>query len=302
MNISDFSKFKVKFVPKGKSIKVKRLKEGHIPEVVEFNFAIVEFGRFFDQVKDKSLPVSKRIKKSTNHLRILAYERPGLILPALRTITRLANLPGKPYEDAKKRFTYQQAIGKINWLMAQEAWKEGINKKLGLLLERGSLLTGAFYNYPQDHLARVVAKRLDFEDGQFSLGLSDLVLPKNWKRFNKLHIQEDCIATGDSIAGLILALKEKGIFFNDIQVDVVVATQNGIKFLQRYLKYLGIKNLVFKTGGLCFRLGKHFYLRRTREEGCQKDEFYVGDMGGWSTILPKSFDKAAWWNKNRLDY
>lgn len=299
----DFSRVKVKFVPKGKTVKVKRFKGGHIPEVTEFNFAIVEFGNFFDYVKDRALPLSRRRKKSTKNFRVLAYEYPKIVEPALKIITRLANpIEAQKYKNSENRFLYQQALGKICCIMAQESWKEGIDDTLGFLMERGALLTGAFYNYPCDYIARIVAKRLDYENGQFGLGLSNLILPKNVKRFKKLHIQEDCIATGDSIAGAVLALKKKGIVFNEVQIDAVVITQTGAEFLQKYLKYLGIKRITFKCGGLCFKLGEHFYLRRTKEEGYKKDEFFVGDMGGWSKALPASYDNVAWWNKNRLDY
>lgn len=302
MKKSDFSKINVKFIPKGKAIKVKRLKEDHIPEITSFNFATVEFGNFFDYVKNKTLAVSRRRKKSTKNFRVLAYEYPKIVEPALKTITKLANLSGRSFKDNKKRFLYQQALGKICHLMAQESWKEGINNTLGLILERGALLTGAFYNYPHDYLLRLIAKRLDYENGEFGLGLSNFVPPKNIKRFRKLHIQEDCIASGDSIAGTILALKNKNMVFNEVQIDAVVITQTGAEFLQKYLKYLGVKKITFRCGGLCFKLGEHFYLRRTKEEGYKKDEFYVGDMGGWSTLLPKKYNQLAWWNKNRLDY
>jgi len=34
----------------------------------------------------------------------------------------------------------------------------------------------------------------------------------------------------------------------------------------------------------------------------KNNKYFVGDMGEWSKILPKRFDKFACWNKNRLDY
>lgn len=291
----DFSKIKVRFIPQGKTVKVRRIRDGHVPEVTEFNFAIVEFGNFFDDNKDKALTVSKRKEKSTKNFRVLAYEYPKIVIPAIKTITRLANLPNQPYQNNKTRFLYQKALAKIYGIMAQESWREGINDTLGFLLERGSLLIGAFYNYPHDYIGRLVAKRLDYESGQFGLGLSNLILPEDVKRFNVLHIQEDCVATGDSIGGTILALKERGIMFDEVQIDTVVVTQTGAEFLQKYLKYLGVKRIIIKTGALCFRLDEHFYLRKN-------SKYFVGDMGEWSRILPKNFDKVAWWNKNRLDY
>ncbi|MBL7150326.1 hypothetical protein ISS86_00130 [Candidatus Microgenomates bacterium] len=295
MKKADFSKIKVKFIPQGKTVKVRRLKEGHIPEVTEFNFAIVEFDSLFERFRDKSLAISKRRKKSTKNFRVLAYEHPQIINPAIKTIIKLANLTNKPYKNHKNRFLYQKALAEIYKIMAQKSYREGINNSLGLLLERGALLIGAFYNYPRGHLAKITAKRLDYENGEFGLGLSNLVLPKNVRRFKALHIQEDCIATGDSIVGTVLALKEKGIIFNEIRIDAAVVVQTGVEFIQKILKYLGIKKVIIRTGDLCFKMNEHFYLMKN-------NKYFVGDMGEWTGILPKSFDKLAWWNKNRLDY
>jgi len=295
----DFSKIKAKFIPRGKTVRVKRLKEGHVPEVAEFNLAIVEFGNIFSHLKNKALPVSKRRKKSTKNFRVLSCRYPKIVVPAVKTITRLANLSNQPCKDGKKRFVYQKALAQIFSIMAQESWREGINDTLGLLLERGALLIGAFYNYPHDYIARVVAKRLDYENGEFGLGLSNLVLPKDERRFKRLHIQEDCVATGDSIGGTILALKEKGFFFDEVQIDAAVVVQTGAEFLRQYLKYLGVKKVVIKTGVLCFKMDEHFYLKRTKEESYQGNEYFVGDMGEWSRPLPRSFNQLAWWNRKR---
>lgn len=295
MTKSDFSKIKVRFIPQGKTVKVRRIRDGHVPEVSEFNFAIVEFGDLFNHLKNKSLAMSERIKKSSKNFRVLAYEYPKIVTPATKAIIKLANLPNQPYKNNKNRFLYQKALSEIYWLMVQESAQEGINETLGLLLERGALLIGAFYNYPHEHLARIVAKRLDYKNDEFGLGLSNLILPEDVKRFNVLHIQEDCIATGDSIAGTVLALKEKGISFNEIKIDAAVAVQTGVEFLQKLLKYLNVKRVMIRVGALCFRMDEHFYLRKN-------NQYFVGDMGEWSQILPKSFDRLAWWNKNRLDY
>lgn len=302
MKKNNFSKIKVRFIPKGRTNKIKRFKEGHIPEITEFNFAIVEFGNYFDYVKDKTLPVSLRKKISTKKLQVLALNQPKVFNPILNTITKLANLKNNSFKNNKKRFIYQEALSKICGSFAKESWQNGINNTLALILERGAILTGAFYNYPREYQARIIAKRLDYENGKFGLGLSNLKLPKNLKKFNKLHIQEDCIATGDSIGGTVLALKEYGLKFSQVQIDAAVVVQTGAEFLLKFLKYIGIKNITINAGGLCYKMDQHFYLQRTKEEGFKGTEFYVGDMGNWSKILPKIYNKVAWWNKNRLDY
>jgi hypothetical protein len=296
----NFSKIKVQFVPKGKTIKVKRFKEGHIPEVTEFDFAVVDFGSVFKSIQDKSIPVKRRITKSNHQIKILSAEN-SKIKYAMLKVTRLANLPKEPYKDPKKRFQYQESLSKVCQPMVDEIYKEGTEGALALLMERGAILIGAFYNFPVQQIARVVAKRLDKADGTFGLGLSDLRLPPHMERFTKLHIQEDCIASGDSIGGLVLVLKEKGIFFEEIQIDCPAATQFGVEFLTQFLAWLGVEKVTFKVGALVYALDEHYYLRRTEDEGFENEEFVVGDMGEWSKRLPRSYNAKAWWNKNRLD-
>jgi hypothetical protein len=78
--------------------------------------------------------------------------------------------------------------------------------------------------------------------------------------------------------------------------------QTGVEFITQFLKELGVKKVIIKAGALCFRMDDNFYLRRTAEEGYKNNEFFVGDMGEWSKILPTKFNKQAKWNKDRLDY
>jgi hypothetical protein len=297
-SVDDFSKVKVMFVKKGESLKVKRFKEGHKPEIVSFNFAVIDFGPMFKEVRGQSLPSNLRINESTPEIQIVGSEAAD-IKRALAEVTRLANLPTEPYEDEEKRYLYQKALARVCKPMVDKIHKEGIDKVLGMLIERGALLIGAFYDFPEDQVARVLAKRLDKADDTLGLGLSDLRLPPNMERFTKLHIQEDCIATGDTISGLILALKKKGIFFDEIQIDCPAATQVGIEFIIAFLKWLGVKKVLINTGALVYALDDHYYLRRTIEEGYEDKGFFVGDMGEWSKKLPVSYNKTAWWNKNR---
>lgn len=296
----DFSKVKVKFVSKGKTIKIKRLKENHLPETAEFNFALVDFGFIFKPIQDKTIPLKQRIIKSNSQVQLLAPGRPEIKL-ALRKITELANLSGEGYKKTKNRFLYQKALNEVCQPMVAEIYEEGISKTLGLIIERGALLIGAFYNFPKKQLARIAAKRLDKTDGTFGLGLSNLSLPSDIKKFKRFHIQEDCIATGDSIGGIILALKQKGIFFENIQIDCPAASQFGVQFLLKFLKWLGVKKILIKTGTLVYALDQDYYLRRTIGEAYKKREYFVGDMGEWSKKLPISFNSKACWNKKRLD-
>lgn len=295
----DFEGVIVEFVPDGETIRVERFKEGHIPEVKEFDFAVVDFGSIFDRVRSKTIPSKDRIKKSSDQIEILSLADPSL-QSSLTQVTKLANEKGIPYEDDQKRYLYQKALGTICRPMVTSIQAEGVANTLGMLMERGALLIGGYFDFPDDHISRIVAKRLDKSDGTFGLGLSDLRLPKDISKFKKLHIQEDCIATGDSIGGLILVLKEKGITFEDIQIDCPVATQFGVEFLIQFLEWLGVPKLKFKVGTLVYSLSDHYYLLRTTEEGYDNGEFFVGDMGEWSRILPESYNQRAWWNKVRL--
>lgn len=295
----DFESVTVDVVPDGETIKVERSKEGHISEVKEFDFAVVDFGKIFDQIRSKTIPLNDRINNSSEQIEILCTDDSSLRY-ALEQVTMLANVNGAPYENDEKRFQYQQALSKVCKPMVESIYARGIDNTLGVLMERGALLIGGYFDFPYENIARIVAKRLDKRDGTFGLGLSNLRLPRDISKFNKLHIQEDCIATGDSIGGLIFALKKKGIVFEEIQIDCPVATQFGVEFLIQFLSWLGVINVTFTVGTLVYSLSDHYYLLRTPEEGYEDNEMFVGDMGEWSRILPKTFNEKAPWNKVRF--
>lgn len=296
----DFSRIKVKFVPQGKRIRIRKFRKGHAPELTEFDFAIVEFNDIFNEFKNKALSINRRRKRSSQNLEIFEKKYPNLIKPAVANITQLAN-SSHFSKDPKKRILYQKSLAEIFRLM-RASLTEDFASAAVLVLERGAILVNSFYNSKRNNLIRVIAKRLDYDNGNFGLGLANLRLPDDIKKFKKLHIQEDCIATGDSIGGTILALKKKGIIFNEVQIDAAVVVQTGAEFLRQYLKYLGVQKVVIKTGALCFKVDEHFYLRRIKEEDYRGNEYFVGDMGAWSEKLPETFNKIACWNKDRLNY
>ncbi|MDD3647198.1 MAG: hypothetical protein PHS44_01730 [Candidatus Dojkabacteria bacterium] len=82
-------------------------------------------------------------------------------------------------------------------------------------------------------------------------------------------------------------------------IDTPVAVQLGVQFLQEFIKWLGIRNVIFRTGALVYGFDDHYYLLRTQEEGYQKGIYYVGDMGEWSKMLPSSYNNVAPWNAYR---
>lgn len=134
-----------------------------------------------------------RILMSSEKIKILA-DIGNPTYKQLEKVTELANLPGTPFENANNRFKYQRALFKVCEPLVDLSLKEGIEGALALLLERGALLIGSFYKYPENQVVRVVSKRLDMADGTFGVGMSDLRLPEDITRFKRLHIQEDCIA------------------------------------------------------------------------------------------------------------
>ena len=122
----------IKNIKKGKSIKVKRLKEGHIPEITEFNTAVISFGSIFNKYKNFTVAGKNRIKQSRPEFRIIMFEQN--LKAELKVLSHLAN-SGNP-NDAEERFLYQKTLSKIYQAMVEESNKENEKDKLVLLLER----------------------------------------------------------------------------------------------------------------------------------------------------------------------
>lgn len=148
----------------------------------------------------------------------------------------------------------------------------------------------------------------DEQRKQYQQAETDLIKPALQNEFkdpNGFCVIEDCIASGDSILGLmhILAEKKKLNAENTFRIDAVVGTTQGILVLRKYAQTLGIK-LEINVGYLATGLTegepskngskKHAnyityfpeFIERLKELGLtqeadQLDEygFTVGDMG-----------------------
>ena len=156
----------------------------------EFDYAVVDFGNVFVPSRNKTVPTSNRISNSSSQITIWGNKKKE-IRKCSKEITRLANIEGNPYEQAESRFEYQKNLYCICRPMVEEASEKGYEDTMVLLLERGAILIGAFYDSPKDQIARVVAKRLDRADGSFGLGLSNMRFPESKKNYRKLYIHLD---------------------------------------------------------------------------------------------------------------
>jgi len=239
----------------------------------------INFGNIFNDLKNSTIVVDKRIPSSNPELVKYGKE-----------ISKLANLDGNSYEDYELRFNYQSYLYKLCRPLIDKYKQYSDDKTLNVVIERGAILINSFFPTNNKNLFRITGKRIK-DDSNLGVKFSNFIFPKNLKKYTKLSIQEDCIATGDTIAGLIKFLHSKNIFFEKIIVNCPVASQQGIGFLKKT-----VKNIKLNISLIAYRLNKDFYIMRS------KDEYFVGDMGEWSKILPKSYDKKAFWNKNRLDY
>lgn len=238
----------------------------------------IDFGTIFNNLKNSSVPADKQIPNTDLKLIRLGNE-----------ITELANLDGRPFEDPQLRYKYQNNLAMLCQPLVEKYKKYTDDKTLNVVIERGAILINSFFPVNHKNLLRVTGKRIK-NNSDLGVKFSNFTMPENLNKYHKLSIQEDCIATGDTIAGLILMLKNKGIEFEKIIVNCPVAAQQGIDFLKKT-----VKNLELNIGLFAYGLNQDFYIMRD-------DKFFVGDMGEWSKILPKNFDRKAVWNKKRLDY
>lgn len=237
--------------------------------------AIVNFGDVFNDLKNYS-----QTPKKQNPI----LEKIGL------EITKLANLPNKAYEDPKLRFKYQNNLCQLCQPLVAKYKTCADRETLNVVIERGAILVNAFFPINKDNLLRVTGKRIK-KKTCLGVRFSNFSLPKDLKKFKTLSIQEDCIATGDTITGLLIILNRKGFKFKKIIVNCPVATRQGAEFLLKKFPDLQLNISLY-----AYRLNKDFYIMRDEKK------YFVGDMGEWSKILPKEFDQKAIWNKNRLDY
>jgi len=178
---------------------------------------------------------------------------------------------------------------------------------------------------------------------EYQKALADIIEPvlryrQNHESAVAIRIVEDCLATGDSILGVLSALynKTKVNELGRVRVDVAVATTQSILILRKFAKDNGIE-LELNIGYLAFGLSKG---KRTPGKGLEHSNYItypapllqefddlffdlgwnieelvgkkrtkkhrdgiqvVGDMGDAAQSVDKSFDRDIPWNALRND-
>lgn len=164
---------------------------------------------------------------------------------------------------------------------------------------------------------------------QFQLNIATLLKPVfEYKSDYDVRIIEDCIASGDSLIGIIafLARNVSSLRIKKVRIDVVVATIQGILLLSQFASQNDIF-LELHVGYLAYGLSRG---RKVGETGVQAHANYitypkeiltlfpakvqsrlevlrssdgyiyvVGDMGDGARSLPHTFDKSHPWNVSR---
>jgi len=113
-----------------------------------------------------------------------------------------------------------------------------------------------------------------------------------------LRIVEDCLASGDTISGLLTLLKTKTkLDPQKVRIDLLVATTQGVRLLQEFAKSNAIE-LELNIGYLAYCLSENNYITYPANS---KYHFVVGDMGDAAKSLGKSYDQIYPWNSFRQD-
>lgn len=134
----------------------------------------------------------------------------------------------------------------------------------------------------------------------------------------KIRIIEDCLASGDTLVGLIMVLSaNKNIGPKEkIRIDVAVAATQGILVLKEFARRNNLKlelNIGYLANGLSkgkavtgfpgAKTGANYiiYPKEVKEKYGITYDFVVGDMGDASEILPGDYNDACPWNKYRIE-
>jgi len=154
------------------------------------------------------------------------------------------------------------------------------------------------------------------------------VITKNSE--SPLRIIEDCLASGDTIIGVLTTLAEKtNLNLSQVRIDVAVATAQGILVLKKFAQDNGLK-IELNVGHLAFGLSEGKKVRggwehanyitypdellreldkllpvtKKKLEGFRDKDgniYVVGDMGDAAKSLPEEHDQNHPWNIFRND-
>ena len=178
-------------------------------------------------------------------------------------------------------------------------------------------------------LGKIAASGFDSEDNraQYQKNIYEIMKPflKNDKSEYDFWIVEDCLASGDTLIGVLSLLsKNKGI--GKVRIDVAVATTIGINLLIEVAEELKI-HLYLNIGFLAYALSKGTKKGNARLHAnyivypdkllqlisklnkqivsnlrLQDGEIYVvGDMGDGAKSMDQKYDGQCPWNKYRDD-
>ena len=166
---------------------------------------------------------------------------------------------------------------------------------------------------------------------QYQSGLYKLMLPVIRKDSeSSLRIVEDCLASGDTIIGVLTTLAEKtNLNLSRVRIDVAVATAQGILVLKKFAQDNGLE-IELNVGHLAFGLSEGKKVRggwehanyitypdellreldkllpvtKKKLEGFRDKDgniYVVGDMGDAAKSLPEEHDQNHPWNIFRND-
>lgn len=187
-------------------------------------------------------------------------------------------------------------------------------------------------------LGKLAKKKLDNPDfrAEYQQHLYEVVKPVltvTSEPEYKLRVIEDCIASGETIAGVLAALAEKSKIpvGGKIRVDVAVATTQGILVLREFARQNNL-NLEINVGYLAYGLSRGVdvpgtnarahanYITFPQEvlnderisvkarallakqaDNVDQNVYVVGDMGDIGKSMRKEYDSRYPWNSFRID-
>lgn len=249
---------------------------------------VVDFGTSREALR-RPVSEDEEIKSDTEDFSVLSFRQPR-IRKALERITDLVNKPGNP-ENVEDRYIYRENLREVYWAMAEAVadWVDTDDvlvlspKNGGIFVqevfEQAGIPRDSFFDY---RLSRVQKR----EDHGLMVGATVAKENPDVKKYKKIVIADDCLASDISIASTIQLLKQMGVSpeETELMVTVSVASQRGLESLvsPEAKKAFGFKSMKVVVGDIAPGLNEHFYLLR------RDGRAFVGDMGEYTKALPPS--------------
>jgi hypothetical protein len=153
--------------------------------------------------------------------------------------------------------------------------------------------------------------RADYQLNTFKL-IKPIILKESDQK-NDLRIIEDCLASGDTIMGVLNVFKKQEKPCRKVRIDILTATGQGLLVLKKFAEENKIKlelnvgylayglSAGIKRGGVREHANYLVYPSRLKRQLKIPYVFVVGDMGDGAKSLPESYVKKCPWNKFRND-